>query len=948
MESNGDSEPDEKTTRAQEEFADNVLAIVLNLAEEVSPQLRQNRIVALDSDLDRDIGLDSLARSELVFRLDKEFRVKLPDRVLVEAATPRDLLIALKNAKPALLTPKALHQSKYSGLKQIDEPFSAATLIEAFQFHVDRHPDRPHLKIWLSEDHQENFTYGELHREALKIAKGLIDLGVVARDRVAIMLGTDPTFFSSFMGTLYSGAIPVPIYPPFRPSQIEDHLRRQAGILLNARAKILLIGGEMQSIGSLLYGLVSDLKAIETPENISTYGSMLGPLRADADTVALIQYTSGSTGDPKGVVLTHANLLANIRAMGKALEANSSDVFVSWLPLYHDMGLIGAWLGSMYYGAHAVIMPPLAFLADPSRWLRVIHDHRATLSAAPNFAFELCCKSIRKEQIEGLDLSSIRLVVNGAEPVSPITIERFSKRFAPYGFRPEMLGPVYGLAENSVGLAFPPLDRVPLVDRIKRDLLASEGRAVPATEEDQTAISFVACGRPIPGHEIRIVDDAGRELPERFEGQLHFRGPSATAGYFENEEKTRALFSDGWLDSGDRAYMHNGDVFITGRVKDMIIKAGRNIYPNEIEELTGQVEGVRKGCVAAISSPDPHTGSERLVLVVESRLATDDEKNDLRQRIIDACTLKLETPPDIVEIVPPRIVPKTSSGKIRRAATREMYDAGLLTARQSRLWVQLVRLWISGLVSHTKRVKIRLMELAFAGYWWTLIIVITIIAWPVVIVLPIRRLRHNFVHYLARIFLQLTGSTPELLTKSKVPISGCTIVSNHSSYLDSLVLCAILRGPLVFTAKKELSSQWIAGPFLSKLGTIFVRRTTVTGGVKDSESMTQVIRSGERVVTFPEGTLTRMSGLLPFRTGAFLSAAQTGTPIVPIALQGTRSILRGGQWFPRNGTIKVWIGTPILPNGVDFSAAIVLRDKVRAVILDHSEEPDLANERIEL
>jgi acyl carrier protein len=266
LESNGDSEPDEKTAKAQNEFADNVLAIVLKLAEEVSPQLRRDRIVALDSDLDRDIGLDSLARSELVFRLDKEFSVKLPDRVLVEAATPRDLLIALKNAKPALLTPKALHQSKYSGLKQINEPIGAATLIEAFQFHVDLHPERPHLKIWLSEDHEENFTYGELHREALKIAKGLIDLGVVARDRVAIMLGTDPTFFSSFMGTLYSGAIPVPIYPPFRPSQIEDHLRRQAGILLNARAKILLIGGEMQSIGSLLYGLVSDHKSIDKPE----------------------------------------------------------------------------------------------------------------------------------------------------------------------------------------------------------------------------------------------------------------------------------------------------------------------------------------------------------------------------------------------------------------------------------------------------------------------------------------------------------------------------------------------------------------------------------------------------------------------------------------------------------------------------------------------------------
>ena len=206
---------------------------------------------------------------------------------------------------------------------------------------------------------------------------------------------------------------------------------------------------------------------------------------ASPSTIALIQYTSGSTGDPKGVVLTHANLLANIRAMGEAMQASSQDVFVSWLPLYHDMGLIGAWLGSLYYGAPLAVMPPLAFLANPVRWLWSIHRRRATLSAAPNFAFELCLKSVRDEDIKGLDLGSLRIVVNGAEPVSPRTIARFTERFRAFGFRPEAMAPVYGLAEASVGLAFPPPGRPPLIDRTQRMPLTRYGQAIPTEPGDQ-------------------------------------------------------------------------------------------------------------------------------------------------------------------------------------------------------------------------------------------------------------------------------------------------------------------------------------------------------------------------------------------------------------------------------------------------------------------------------
>ena len=275
---------------------------------------------------------------------------------------------------------------------------------------------------------------------------------------------------------LYAGGVPVPVYPPFRRAQVEDHLRRQAAILRNAGASLLIIGSEIHNVGQLMLGLAEDLRHVETVKELSRAGAIEQPLPAGPDTIALIQYTSGSTGDPKGVVLTHANLLANIRAMGEALAASSSDVFVSWLPLYHDMGLIGAWLGALHYGVPTVIMPPLAFLADPGRWLRAIGRHRATLSAAPNFAYELCCKNVHDEDIKGLDLSSLRMLMNGAEPVSPATIARFTARFAKFGFPPKAMAPVYGLAENSVGLTCPPVGRGPIVDRVERSALSREER----------------------------------------------------------------------------------------------------------------------------------------------------------------------------------------------------------------------------------------------------------------------------------------------------------------------------------------------------------------------------------------------------------------------------------------------------------------------------------------
>lgn len=943
--------PDRIVTRCTDEDANRetvieLLRIVRSVAKELHPHLRHLEDVDLDSDLERDVGLDSLGRAELILRLNKAFKVSLPDELLGNADSPRDLLIALQASGPQTVYLSAHAATIASSLPRVEAPSTAKTLIDVLDFHVRMHGGRPHLRIWITEGEEVHINYTDLHDAALEVACGLIELGIVPGERVGIMLTTQAAFFEAFFGTLYAGAIPVPMYPPFRRSQVEDHLRRQAGILRNADASFLIVGEELRNVGALLFGLAESLKHIETVSDLRQGDSIETPVPAAAETIALIQYTSGSTGDPKGVVLTHANLLANIRSMGEILEASSNDTFVSWLPLYHDMGLIGAWLGSLYYGALAIIMSPLAFLADPSRWLRTISRNHATLSAAPNFAFELCCKNIRDEDIVGLDLGSLRMIVNGAEPVSPLTISRFAQRFSSYGFRPEMMGPVYGLAENSVGLAFPPIGRAPIIDRIQRTALSRDGVAIPADASDATALTFVACGRPIPRHEIRIVDNTERELPERTEGRLQFKGPSATAGYFRNEERNKTLFSADWLESDDRAYIANGDVYITGRIKDMIIKAGRNIYPHEIEGLVGEIEGVRKGCVAAVASTDAHTGTEKLVLLVETRLTDASEMEQLRRRIIEGCTAVLDMPPDVIELLPPRTVPKTSSGKIRRAAARALFEAGLPELRERGFRIQLLLLAISGIGGRLRRSLRRTRDLIYAGYWWAVLIGATAIIWPTVIVLPRREWRQSAVHVAARWFLRLTGLTLRLDVVEPPPDRRAVIIANHSSYLDSVVIAAAFPGALTFVAKEELAEQWVAGPFLKRLGTLFVRRAVASEGVEDIEAQLEGAHAGKRIVSFPEGTLTRMPGLLGFHLGPFVVAAQTGLPVVPVAIVGTRSILRGGQWFPRHGDIVVRVGKAVRSEGSDFSSAVRLRDNVRAVVLEACGEPDLVGEQI--
>jgi len=929
-----------------EDTARRLLELTRQLAVELHPERSARLRATLDSRLERDLGFDSLGRAELVLRLEQSFGVRLPERLLAEAETPRDLLTALLAASAAPSPLLSAEVRELAAGPAEAAPDAARSWLEVLDWHASRHPERLHVLLYTPEEREEEISYRALREAARGVAAGLQGRGLARGERVGIMLPTGRSFFEAFFGVLYAGGVPVPIYPPFRPAQLEDHLRRQAAILANAGTSLLLAAPEARGVAALLRAQVPSLREIESVAALSAEpGDLAMPALEPADT-ALIQYTSGSTGSPKGVVLGHDNLLANVRAIGRVMQVDPSDVFVSWLPLYHDMGLIGAWLGSLYHAVPVVILSPLRFLARPESWLRAIHRHRATISAAPNFGFELCVRKLEERELAGLDLRSWRWAVNGSEPVSPSTLRRFAERFGRYGFRPEAMAPVYGLAECSVGLSFPPLGRPPLIDRIQRATLSRQGRAVPAASDDPAAIEFVACGRPLPGHQIRIVDATGREVPERQEGRLQFRGPSATRGYFRNEAKTRELFDGPWLESGDLAYVAGGDVYLTGRTKDVIIRAGRNLYPHEIEEAVGDVPGVRKGCVVVFGSPDPRSRTERVVVVAETREERPEAREGLRRRIEDVASAILDGPPDETVLAPPHSVLKTSSGKIRRAATRELYEEGRLGRAPRAVWWQLSRLLAAGAALRLQRGLRAATAFAYGAWWWTTLVLAALLLWPLVVLLPWRQARWASLRLGARGLLVLWRIPLRVEGAARLPEGACVVVANHASYLDGLVLAAALPAPVRFVAKHELAGQRVAGPFLRGIDALFVERVDPERGARDAERAAEAVRDGDRLLFFAEGTFARMPGLLPFRLGAFHVAAETGVPVVPVVLRGTRSVLRGDQWLPRRGRIDVRVEQPLVPKGTDWTAVVEVRDAARAAILRLCDEPDLAGEAV--
>jgi acyl-CoA synthetase (AMP-forming)/AMP-acid ligase II len=561
-------------------------------------------------------------------------------------------------------------------LPQVVASTPDATLLSQLDRHATERASEPAMTFLDDGEHSvQVLSYGQLHRAAQRLARAL--LGTLAPgSRVLLAFRSGPEFVEAFLGCLYAGMIPVPVYPP-RP---REDARRLDGIVRNARPALALCHDDVIAIG----------KALATQDGAWTFpwrspakivssapvARRRLPQRTPSD-VAFLQYTSGSTSAPRGVVVTHANLVATFEAMRTPMGITPQSVFLSWLPLNHDMGLIGMVLQALFVGCRLILMSPAHFLQRPIRWLSAISRYRATHSGGPNFAFDLCVRRVTPEQIADLDLRSWMLAFNAAEPVRPTTMDAFIEAFAPAGFRPEAMSPTYGMAECTLYTCSGPLGRRAPIEAFEADeLSAGHARLGP-----RAATRLPAHGVAPSGHELVIADpQEGRRLSNGEVGEIWFRGPSVAAGYWDNPAATQAAFegrtTEGagpYLRTGDAGFLWGGELYITGRLKDLIIVRGLNVHPQDIELTAEQAhEALLPAGGAAFAHP---SAPDSFIHVHEVKRQRAGDLHALARMLASALLEAHGVRPRRVVFIRPGGLPKTSSGKVQRQATARALDS---------------------------------------------------------------------------------------------------------------------------------------------------------------------------------------------------------------------------------------------------------------------------------
>ena len=528
--------------------------------------------------------------------------------------------------------------------------------------------DRFEAECWLE--------WREIRDRAARVAGGLREIGIARGDRVALIFPTNAGFFEGFFGILLAGAAPVPLYPPVRLGRLDEFAGRTAAMLRAVGARLVLADPVVRRLLGPALECYWPVLGCRTVAGLPEADPVA--ISVDPGDLALVQFSSGTTMDPKPVALSHRAVVAQTACLNSFWpgEEGRPESGVSWLPLYHDMGLIGCVFPALERPATLTLIPPELFVSRPAVWLRIISRYRATLSPAPNFAYGLCVDRIRDGEMEGVDLSSWRVALNGAEPVAPRVLRAFQERFSAWGFRPEALTPVYGLSEASLAVTFSELGRGFTSRCFDRDTLATEAVAVEAPG----GVEIVSVGRPLPGFALRIVDDEGRDLGSGRIGRVLVRGPSLMEGYLGRPEETAETMRDGWLDTGDLGFRINGNLYLTGRAKDVLILRGRNHSPVEVEHAVDAVVGVRTGCAVAVSFLPEGAEGEALVLLVEAQQqATASQHREIADGIAREVRAAAGLDPDHVELLEPGTLPRTSSGKLRRNEALRRWRAGELT-----------------------------------------------------------------------------------------------------------------------------------------------------------------------------------------------------------------------------------------------------------------------------
>jgi fatty-acyl-CoA synthase len=516
----------------------------------------------------------------------------------------------------------------------------------------------------------EDLSYGELIAEADRLARGMHRLGVRPGDRVGLVLHSAREFIPAFLGCVRAGFIAVPLYPPLTLGQLASWAETTGRMLGTAQASLLLadppVAYTLRSLRDQIPSLREVVSIAELPD-----GGELPRARPSADDLVFLQFTSGSTAAPRGVRVTHGSLWANAHAiMVDGLNASSEDRGVSWLPLYHDMGLIGFVMSPLVTQTPVTFIATLDFLKRPEIWVRTLSEDRGTVSFGPNFGYALTAR--RTDSIEGLDLSAVRVLGCGAERIQPEAIDGFFDRFADAGLRRTAFLACYGLAETTLAVTFAAMQDSLKVDRLEPARRSRDDDASGLHRLDHP-VSVVSCGRPLPRHRVSILGPDGERLPERRVGEVFVEGPSVTDGYWGDPEATDRVFVDGGVKTGDLGYLSDGELHVVGRLKDTIIVRGRNFDPTPIEIAAGRVDGVRTGNVVAFSVPGDLT--ERIVLAAEYR---DGDPATIEAAIVRAVQREVALTVSEVVLIEAGSLPKTTSGKLQRSAAREQYLSGTL------------------------------------------------------------------------------------------------------------------------------------------------------------------------------------------------------------------------------------------------------------------------------
>ncbi len=522
---------------------------------------------------------------------------------------------------------------------------------------------------------QRRVTYAELWAEAAGRARALGRLGFVKGDRVGLILTEPDEFVLSFVGALAAGLVAVPMYPPATMAKMDAYGDTVRHVLQASGARGLITTDTMGPLVEAQLLGSGDSTRIVFERDICADGSDQGLPDVRGGDLAFLQFTSGSTSRPKGVMVTHDNLSANSHAIiFEGLRATPEDRGVSWLPLYHDMGLIGFVVAPVYARVQVVFLPTTSFIRRPSLWLDTINRHRGTITFAPNFAFALATRAITEAQSSSWDLSCLRALGCGAEPIVADVLRSFLNRFEKNGLSSSCILPCYGMAESTLAVTFHDLGAPLSTDRVDIDAIAS--RIATPAPIDGRSVEFVSCGRGFTGHDLMIAGPNNEPLGERQVGEIRLRGQSVTTGYFEAPDATAEVFHDGWLCTGDLGYRVGDELFICGRVKDLIILNGKNFYPQDVERIVSTIDGIRDGQCVAFSRFGP-SGAEEAVVVAESRRAGE-ARQKLLDEVVQAVRAELGLTLAEVVLIKRGTLPKTSSGKVRRRETKQRLEHGQL------------------------------------------------------------------------------------------------------------------------------------------------------------------------------------------------------------------------------------------------------------------------------